>query len=111
MRISKNHNSLGCEQPLGLNVNQLPDAQYVCINRGDVFLLGFHWLLLLLTAKHTLQSLLCITHINLELSAYMYLTFLNKLTFTFLRATSIWQVFSMENALLPTQMGYVQMYR
>ena len=27
MRISKNHNSLGCEQPLGLDVNQSPDAQ------------------------------------------------------------------------------------
>ena len=27
MRISKNHNSLGCEQPLGLDVNQLPIAQ------------------------------------------------------------------------------------
>ena len=103
MRISKNHNSLGCEQPLGLNVNQLPDAQYVCINRGDVFLLGFHWLLLLLTAKRTL--------IWNFLHTYMYLTFLDKLTFTFLRATSIWQVFSMENALLPTQMGYAQMYR
>ena len=31
-RISKNHNSLGCEQPLGLDVNQSPDAQslYAC---------------------------------------------------------------------------------
>ena len=29
MRISKNHNSLGCEQPLGLDVNQSPDAQYM----------------------------------------------------------------------------------
>ena len=27
MRISKNHSSLGCEQPLGLDVNQSPDAQ------------------------------------------------------------------------------------
>ena len=27
MRISKNHNSLGCEQPLGLDVNQSPVAQ------------------------------------------------------------------------------------
>ena len=27
MRISKNHNSLGCEQPLGLDVKQSPDAQ------------------------------------------------------------------------------------
>ena len=27
MRISKKHNSLGCEQPLGLDVNQSPDAQ------------------------------------------------------------------------------------
>ena len=27
MRISENHNSLGCEQPLGLDVNQSPDAQ------------------------------------------------------------------------------------
>ena len=27
MRISKNHDSLGCEQPLGLDVNQLPAAQ------------------------------------------------------------------------------------
>ena len=26
-RISKNHNSLGCEQPLGLDVNQSPDVQ------------------------------------------------------------------------------------
>ena len=26
MRISKNHNSLGCEQPLGLDVNQSPVA-------------------------------------------------------------------------------------
>ena len=29
MRISKNHNSLGCEQPLGLDVNQSPNAQDV----------------------------------------------------------------------------------
>ena len=29
MRISKNHNSLGCEQPLGLDVNQFPNAQHV----------------------------------------------------------------------------------
>ena len=29
MRISKNHNSLGCEQPLGLDVNQSPDI-YTC---------------------------------------------------------------------------------
>ena len=27
MRISKNHNSLGCEQPLGLDVNQSPDVR------------------------------------------------------------------------------------
>ena len=27
MRISKNYNSLGCEQPLGLDVNQSPDVQ------------------------------------------------------------------------------------
>ena len=31
MRISKNHNSLGREQPLGLDVNQSPDAQCTCI--------------------------------------------------------------------------------
>ena len=30
MRISKNHNSLGCEQPLGLDVNQSPDVYTVC---------------------------------------------------------------------------------
>ena len=29
MKISKNHNSLGCEQPLGLDVNQSPDVQHV----------------------------------------------------------------------------------
>jgi hypothetical protein len=27
MRISMNHNSLGCEQPSGLDVKQSPDAQ------------------------------------------------------------------------------------
>ena len=27
MRISENHNSLGCEQPLGLDVNQSLNAQ------------------------------------------------------------------------------------
>ena len=36
MRISKNHNSLGCEQPLGLDVNQSPDAQGTCIQSEAV---------------------------------------------------------------------------
>jgi hypothetical protein len=34
MRISTNHNSLGCEQPLGLDVEQSPNAMDTNSYRG-----------------------------------------------------------------------------